>query len=62
MNINFDINDEFDEVDIIFDDTCTLKATLVDDKVKFFGFSKIDDAELASSLERVCKTLLNTYN
>ena len=62
MNINFDINDEFDAVDIIFDDTCTLAARKDDDdKITYIGFSKVDDTELASSLERVCRALLNTY-
>ena len=62
MELNITINDEFDALEIIFDNAFTIEAFRDEkDNVKIFGLSKVGDSELEYAIERATRVLLTTY-
>ena len=56
MTFEFDYNTDADEITIVYDGTCVLKAYFDGDRVTFKNFEKLKDDDLELMLKNLCRS------
>lgn len=55
MTFEFDYNTDTDEITIVYDGACVLKASYDGEKVRFKNFEKLKDEEIEQLLKNLCR-------
>lgn len=58
MNIDFALDFDTEEVDVVVDNAYKVKAAKTEDGVKYYNFDRIDDDEVMDKIKQMCNVIL----
>lgn len=59
MRFEFDYDTDTDQITIIYDGVCVLKADFDGDRITFKNFERLQDEDVESMLKTLCKSAYN---